>query len=53
MTGVGTMSTPASDEPVEQFDEDESRDETTRAAKRRCLVGLLLVFVVRASSTSL
>ncbi len=40
------MSTPESDEPIEQFDEAESRDETTKAAKRRCLVGLLLLAVV-------
>jgi hypothetical protein len=40
------MSTPESDEPIEQFDENDSYDETTKAAKRRCLVGLLLLAVV-------
>ena len=46
MTGDRTMSIPESDEQVEQLDENESCDETTKAAKRRCLVGLLLLSVV-------
>ena len=40
------MSIPESDEPIEQFDEDEPCDEPTKTAKMRCLVGLLLLFVV-------
>ena len=40
------MPTTEINEPTEQFDEDEPYGVTTRAAKRRCLFGLLLLAVV-------
>ena len=46
MTRVRTMSIPESDEPIQQFDENEPFDEPIKTAKRLCLVGLLLLFVV-------